>query len=466
MLNRHKFSFLFCCLLGDLLAIIGGAFIFLKYANTSGVVWNGFVLDKMYAVSVTTWLLSALFCRLYNIGNTFNLMFFFRRSWHTFILHWILVQSFIFTFQGSVQFQVGISSNVYQFTFWALYLLFSRGLITILLFKIKSRLQKLLNVAIWGFNTTSIELAAILESNETFMNFKGILNEKSDTVVATPEEYKQELTNAIAQAYSDNIDELYVVTAPDNIVDLNYYFKLADNYCIRLKFVPDFSNISTVPYTSSNLNEFQVIKPRHEPLQNAYNRLIKRMFDLFFCVLILVFILSWLYPLIGGIIKYQSKGPVLFKQLRTGKKNKPFWCYKFRSMQVNTTSDSQQAQKGDVRITPIGKFIRQTSLDEMPQFINVLLGDMSIVGPRPHMLKHTKDYNDLISNFMVRHYVKPGITGLAQVSGLRGEIKKVSDIKRRVNADIQYVQQWDIIKDIKICFLTIFVVLKGDKNAF
>jgi putative colanic acid biosynthesis UDP-glucose lipid carrier transferase len=135
-------------------------------------------------------------------------------------------------------------------------------------------------------------------------------------------------------------------------------------------------------------------------------------------------------------------------------------------MQVNTTSDSQQAQKGDVRITPIGKFIRQTSLDEMPQFINVLLGDMSIVGPRPHMLKHTKDYNDLISNFMVRHYVKPGITGLAQVSGLRGEIKKVSDIKRRVNADIQYVQQWDIIKDIKICFLTIFVVLKGDKNAF
>jgi len=466
MLNRHKFTFLFCCLLGDFLAIITSTYIFLKFTNTSRIVWNNFVLDNMYVVAIITWLLSAIFFRLYSIGNTFNLIIFFRRSWHTFLLQGFLVQSFIFTFQGSKQFHVGIQSNVYLFTFWTLYILFSRGLVTILLVKIKSRLPKLLNVAIWGFNRTSIELAAILESNETFMNFKGILDEKSNANINTPEEYKQELSNAIAKAYLDQIDELYVVTASENIVDLNFYFKIADNYCMRLKFVPDFSSISSVPYTSSNLKDFQVIKPRHEPLQNAYNRLIKRIFDLFFGVLMLLFVLSWMYPIIGFFIKYQSKGPVLFKQLRTGKRNKPFWCYKFRSMQMNDSSESQQAQKGDVRITPIGKFIRRTSLDEFPQFINVLMGDMSIVGPRPHMLKHTKDYNDLISNFMVRHYVKPGITGLAQVSGLRGEITNVSDIKRRVNADIQYVQQWDFIKDIKICFLTIFVVLKGDKNAF
>ena len=120
----------------------------------------------------------------------------------------------------------------------------------------------------------------------------------------------------------------------------------------------------------------------------------------------------------------------------------------------------------DCRVTPIGKFIRRTSLDEMPQFFNVLMGKMSIVGPRPHMIKHTSDYNDNIHNFMVRHFVKPGITGLAQVSGLRGEIKKVSDMKRRVNADIKYVQRWNLITDIKICFLTIIITLKGDKNAF
>ena len=135
-------------------------------------------------------------------------------------------------------------------------------------------------------------------------------------------------------------------------------------------------------------------------------------------------------------------------------------------MQVNMVSDSQQAQKEDVRVTPIGKILRKTSLDELPQFFNVLLGDMSVVGPRPHMLKHTEDYNDLIHNFMVRHFVKPGITGLARVSGYSGETKKVSDMKRRVNADIDYVLNWSLIKDLKICFLTVIVTLKGDENAF
>ena len=135
-------------------------------------------------------------------------------------------------------------------------------------------------------------------------------------------------------------------------------------------------------------------------------------------------------------------------------------------MTVNAASDSKQAQKEDARVTPIGKFIRKTSLDELPQFFNVLLGDMSVVGPRPHMLKHTEDYNDLIHNFMVRHFVKPGITGLAQVSGFRGETKEVIDMKRRVNADIDYVLNWSLIKDIKICFLTVIVTLKGDENAF
>ncbi len=135
-------------------------------------------------------------------------------------------------------------------------------------------------------------------------------------------------------------------------------------------------------------------------------------------------------------------------------------------MQINTASESQQARKNDVRVTRIGKFMRRTSLDEMPQFFNVFRGEMSVVGPRPHMVSHTDDFNEQISNFMVRHFVKPGITGLAQVSGYRGEIKKVSDMKRRVNADIDYLQNWSLIQDIKICFLTIFKTLQGDEKAF
>ena len=135
-------------------------------------------------------------------------------------------------------------------------------------------------------------------------------------------------------------------------------------------------------------------------------------------------------------------------------------------MYVNIGDESKQAKKGDARVTKIGKFLRKTSLDEMPQFFNVLVGNMSVVGPRPHMIKHTSDYNDHIRNFMVRHFVKPGITGLAQVLGLRGETKNVSDMKKRVSTDIRYLQNWSLLTDIKICFLTIIVTLKGDENAF
>ena len=466
MLNRHKFSLIFCCILSDFTAIIVSDIALLKFVRTAEVNWSPFLTNNIIFLSVLTWIFSTLYFKLYSIETTFNLVAFYRNTWRSFFLHSILRHSIIFLILGTSQFHLDINANIFQLTFWALYIVLSRGFITLLLFKIKSRLNKLFNVAIWGFNKTSIELAAVLESNVTFINFKGIINEECNEVFTTEEDFKISLTSAITQAHEDKIDELYVVTASDYITDLNYYFELADNYCMRLKFIPDFSDISSEPFTTSNFNNFQVIKPRHEPLQNAYNRLVKRIFDIVISLLVIIFILSWLYPILACIIKYQSKGPVLFKQMRTGKKNKVFWCYKFRSMKINEFSDTNQAQKGDDRITSIGKFIRKTSIDELPQFFNVIQGDMSIVGPRPHMIKHTKDYNDLISNFMVRHFVKPGITGLAQVSGYRGETKKVSDMKRRVKADIEYVQHWNLIKDIKICFLTIIVTFKGDKNAF
>jgi len=378
----------------------------------------------------------------------------------------ILWQFYIFIFQGSLLHSIFSSANLFQLSFLLFYFLLSRILFTLILGRIKKWAAKPYSVAIWGFNKTSIELAAQLETNSCFIDFRGIINENSSSDYDTKEDFSSALTNAIYTASEKNLNELYIIAKPDFITDLNYYFELGDKYCIRLKFVPDFSPISKVHFSASNFNNFHVIKPRHEPLQNIYNRLVKRIFDIVFSSLVIVFILSWLYPILAIIIKKQSPGPVLFKQLRTGKKNESFLCYKFRSMQTTGFDEGQQARKEDVRVTPIGKFIRRTSLDEMPQFFNVLLGSMSVVGPRPHMLKHTTDYNDLISNFMVRHFVKPGITGLAQVTGLRGETKKVSDMKRRVRADIEYVQQWSLVKDIKICFLTIIVTLKGDEKAF
>src|SRR5690606_35499604 len=185
-----------------------------------------------------------------------------------------------------------------------------------------------------------------------------------------------------------------------------------------------------------------------------------------FSTFIIIFFLSWAMPLIALIIKLDSKGPVFFRQKRTGKDKKAFWCYKFRSMRVNYDSDLKQAQKNDSRITKIGAFLRRTSLDELPQFFNVFLGNMSVVGPRPHMLKHTEEYSKVVEKFMSRHFVKPGITGLAQAKGFRGETETDLLMQNRVRLDRFYVGNWSLIFDIKIIILTISSIFSGDDKAY
>jgi putative colanic acid biosynthesis UDP-glucose lipid carrier transferase len=192
----------------------------------------------------------------------------------------------------------------------------------------------------------------------------------------------------------------------------------------------------------------------------------KRAFDIFFALAVAVCVLIWLIPLLAVLIKLESKGPIFFKQLRTGKDGVPFYCFKFRSMYVNTDANHKQASRGDSRITKTGAFLRKTSLDELPQFINVLLGDMSVVGPRPHMLQHTDTYSRIITNYMLRHAMRPGITGLAQVEGHRGETKELGAMVNRVNADINYIQTWSLPLDIKIIALTAYQMVKGSENAF
>ena len=171
-------------------------------------------------------------------------------------------------------------------------------------------------------------------------------------------------------------------------------------------------------------------------------------------------------PLIGFLIKIESKGPVFFKQKRNGLDYKEFYCYKFRSMKPNPEAHLHQIRKGDPRVTRIGKFIRKTSIDELPQFINVLKGEMSVVGPRPHMVSHTHMYAEKIDKFMVRHFIKPGITGLAQVSGFRGEVEDDDFIKSRVKYDIYYLENWSILMDLRIVFKTVFDTLGGDDKAY
>lgn len=191
---------------------------------------------------------------------------------------------------------------------------------------------------------------------------------------------------------------------------------------------------------------------------------VKRVLDVTVSLLVIVFVFSWLFPLIALLIKSSSRGPLLFKQLRHGRDNVPFYCYKFRTMRVNDTADTQQAVKNDPRVTKVGAFLRRSSLDELPQFINVLKGEMSIVGPRPHAVKMNEVFSEEIDNFMFRHAVKPGITGLAQSKGFRGETVDFYDLHSRCKLDLFYIKNWSIMLDLKIIFWTpVSLILKNHR---
>jgi putative colanic acid biosynthesis UDP-glucose lipid carrier transferase len=204
------------------------------------------------------------------------------------------------------------------------------------------------------------------------------------------------------------------------------------------------------------VNSLAIYNPQEIPLDNFSNRLFKRIFDILFSSVVILFLFSWLFPIVAIIIKLDSPGPIFFQQKRTGIDNEIFNCLKFRTMQVNDDADSKQAQANDSRISRVGAILRKYNVDEMPQFFNVLFGEMSVVGPRPHMLKHTDQYSALINHYKVRHYVKPGVTGWAQVNGYRGLTDELWKMEKRVEFDMDYLKNWNFFWDLKIIYLTLF----------
>ncbi|MEI6947313.1 undecaprenyl-phosphate glucose phosphotransferase [Paraflavisolibacter sp. H34] len=238
----------------------------------------------------------------------------------------------------------------------------------------------------------------------------------------------------------------------------------------RIRIIPDYERFGGKRLRLDQIGSFPVITLRHLPLDISDNRYYKRLFDIAFSVLVIVFIFSWLFPLIALLIKWGSKGPVFFKQERWGLNNKPILCYKFRSMVATSTDVDEkgryrQATRNDPRVTPIGRFLRKTNLDELPQFFNVLLGSMSVVGPRPHPVPLNLQSKDSVDNYMMRHWVKPGITGWAQVKGYRGETSTPHLMQKRVELDMWYMENWTFPLDLQIIVQTLVNMVKGEENA-
>jgi putative colanic acid biosynthesis UDP-glucose lipid carrier transferase len=409
------------------------------------------------------WFFSTVLFGLYSAYGTRKLERIYRGTLRSVCLHFVLFTTYLL-FSRDSDF-----SRTFLLVFYgtlALSFIINRFLGTTFQYVLLNRFNATKKVAVMGSNNTAIRISTYLQ-NQRSLEFFGFIGNDESIYAERGGVVTESVSERLAEAARAGVQDIYVAIAPQRMTEVAALVKEADNQCVRLKFIPDLGGSLASPYTISYLGgEFPIITLRHEPLEEIGNRFKKRAFDLVFSSLVILFVLSWLYPILAIIIKMQSKGPVLFKQERSGRNDETFLCYKFRSMKMNDDSNSKQATKDDDRITKIGKFLRKTSLDEMPQFFNVFLGNMSVVGPRPHMLKHTEEYKTIISQFMVRHFLKPGITGWAQVNGYRGETKEDGDMENRVKYDIYYLENWTGMLDVRIIFMTIINAIRGEDNAY
>lgn len=414
-----------------------------------------------------SWLLAASFLNLYSYTTLQKLENIFRQTWKTAIVHLGFFAA-VLLFKNETEFYKtfilsALALLVVLFTI-------SRFLLTYIAEFIidKARLQS--KTAIIGYNETGLKLAQFFEEKRSMYSFEGFFDNTEGSGYAINKDGKivGSIEHCIDFAVENDIREIYSTLLPDQHEQVNSLLEVAEKNCVRVKFVGDFQPNATNTnfYHVEYMDNMPVISLRAEPLQDWSYRAKKKVFDMIVSGLVIVLVLSWLVPIIALLIKLESRGPVFFKQLRSGKNNQPFWCYKFRSMRTDNHDASIQASKGDKRVTRIGAFLRKTSLDEFPQFLNVFTGDMSIVGPRPHMLKHTEQYSAIINKYMVRQFLKPGITGWAQVNGYRGETRDPKLMEKRVEHDIWYMENWSLMMDVKIIFMTVINVFKGEETAY
>ena len=321
-------------------------------------------------------------------------------------------------------------------------------------------------VLVIGYNSLSKKLVDYLLQDGTPKEIVGFCEEPENVRELSHYPILSNVEETLEVCKKHGVSEIYSTVTPEQNQSIYNLITGADENCIRFKIVPDLAYFFKKQMHIHYLKEIPIISIRKEPLEHMGNRIKKRAFDIIFSLFVVVFILSWLIPIISLLIVLESRGPVFFAQPRTGRNKNTFMCLKFRSMKVNKNAHLQQASKNDSRLTTIGKFIRRTSIDEFPQFINVLRGDMSIIGPRPHMLQHTHQYSQVIGQYMVRQFLKPGISGWAQVNGFRGETRTLEQMKGRVEHDLWYLENWSLFLDFKIIGMTIINIIKGEKNAF
>lgn len=366
---------------------------------------------------------------------------------------------------GGLKFRFGFLLTLLLVTFMALFI--SR-LLCRQAFKVMRKVgMDNRNVVLVGASLNLVELfEGMCGDPTTGYRINGYFNDTESLNFGGSLPYLGTVNDILSYLESNHVDQLYCALPSARADEIRLIINYCENHLVRFYSVPNVRNYLHRHMSLDFVTDVPVLSIREEPLREPLNRLKKRAFDVAFslCFICTVFIPICL--VVGIIIKISSPGPVFFRQKRNGLNNREFNCYKFRSMHVNDQADELQATQDDPRKFKFGDFMRRMNIDELPQFINVLKGDMSIVGPRPHMLRHTEEYSALINRYMVRHFAKPGITGWAQVTGLRGETKELWQMEERIKRDIWYVENWTFWLDIRIIYLTVKNMLLHDKNAY
>ncbi len=322
------------------------------------------------------------------------------------------------------------------------------------------------NTIIIGAGKNGMELYRVLKTDLSYgFNVLGFFDDNEMLKDIIPN-YLGRIDEMEAYTKNHDVDEIYCTIPGTNSEKISALLAFSEKNMIRFFIIPEFFRDVKKSMILEIMESIPLLSIRNEPLQSPYNRVMKRTFDVVFSVLVLIICYPPLYIIAGILIKLSSPGPILFKQKRTGIYGQEFDCYKFRTMTINSEADLKQAEKDDPRMTKIGSFLRRTNLDEFPQFVNVVMGEMSVVGPRPHMLLHTDIYSQIVDKYMVRHLVKPGITGWAQITGYRGETKTLEQMEGRVKRDVWYLENWSFFLDLKIIFVTVINMFRGEKNAY
>nr|WP_313777815.1 MULTISPECIES: undecaprenyl-phosphate glucose phosphotransferase [unclassified Allomuricauda] len=402
------------------------------------------------------WVILSLKNEFYKIHRFTKVPFLLRKIFTQFVYFFLLLYAFIGFFKQPLMSRFALAK---YFVVVLIAITIIKLITYILLMEYRERIKgNLRNVVIIGKNKKTDQLRNVFKERTEFgYDFKKQFSPKAKDF---------DLQDCFNYIQENNIDEIYCSVSELKNEEIAKFISFADNNLKTLKFIPDNKNIFSKKLKFEYYDYIPVLSLRDIPLDNPINAFIKRSFDIIFSLMVIVGLLSWLTPILALLITLESKGPVFFRQTRNGIDNREFYCYKFRSMAPNKNADDVQATKNDMRITKIGKFIRKTSIDELPQFYNVLFGTMSVVGPRPHMVKHTNEYASSVDKYMVRHFVKPGITGLAQVRGYRGEIEQEADIQNRIKFDIFYIENWSLFLDLKIIVQTVINALKGEAKAY